>query len=147
MSKTYLINLGSVEDIPIGQGLCFIVIDPLSTNQNVKSLNSVDNGIERFNIGKEKVNKEEVAVFRLRDGRILAVENRCPHRRGPLSEGVIGDGKVVCPLHGHKFDLHTGVGSEHKECVRVFKTKIENEHIFLEYTLAAPIVGECIVQR
>ena len=102
MERSYCVNLGSVNDIPLGQGICF----------NVKG--------------------EEIAVFRSRDGRISAIENRCPHRQGPLSEGLIGNGKVICPLHGHKFDLNTGRGSETHECVRVFKTKVEDGQIFLE---------------
>lgn len=101
MEKTCQVKLCSVQDIPVGQGACFVI------------------------------QGAEVAVFRLRDGRVLAVENRCPHRQGPLSEGVAGNGKVVCPLHGHKFDLATGEGSEPSERVRVFKTWEENGGIFI----------------
>ena len=96
------ISLGSIEQIPIGQGRSFIIED------------------------------EVVAVFRTRDGRCLAVANRCPHRGGPLSEGIVGEGKVVCPLHGHKFDLATGQGSEAPECVRTFPVRIEDEQITLD---------------
>ncbi|MBI2957863.1 MAG: nitrite reductase (NAD(P)H) small subunit [Chloroflexi bacterium] len=49
-----------------------------------------------------------VAVFRTRDGRIFATQAECPHNRGPLFEGVAGAGRVICPLHGHAFDLATG---------------------------------------
>ena len=83
------INLGSAAAIPVGQGRCYIV-----------------GGLE-------------IAVFRQRDGRIFACENRCPHRQGPLSEGIVGSGRVICPLHAHQFDLHTGAGSEAHECVEV----------------------------
>jgi nitrite reductase/ring-hydroxylating ferredoxin subunit len=40
-----------------------------------------------------------------------------------LSEGVVGDGQVVCPMHGHRFNLADGSGSEPNECVRVFRVK------------------------
>ena len=63
---------------------------------------------------------EEIAVFRQRDGGLFATQNRCPHRQGPLSEGVCGAGKVICPLHGHKFDLATGQGAEPGEGVKVY---------------------------
>lgn len=55
-----------------------------------------------------------VAVFRLRDGRIFATQATCPHRRGPLADGLIGGGLVICPLHGYRFDLASGrpVGNE-----------------------------------
>ena len=106
MERTHVINLGNVSGIPLGQGICYMI------------------------------KEEEIAVFRSRDGRIFAVENLCPHRRGPLSEGVVGGGKVICPLHGHKFDLATGKGSERHECVRTFKTWVENEEIFMEHVAA-----------
>lgn len=103
MDKKMTVNLGSVEQVPLGQGMCFVVHD------------------------------EEIAVFRPREGGLLAVGNRCPHRQGPLSEGVVGGGKVVCPLHGHKFDLATGQGSEAHECVRIFKIAAENGQMMLDY--------------
>ena len=95
-------NLGNVNDIPLGQGICYIV------------------------------KGEEIAVFRSRDGRISALENRCPHRQGPLSEGIVGNGKIVCPLHGHKFDLASGQGAEKGECVRVFKIWEDQGQMMLE---------------
>jgi nitrite reductase (NADH) small subunit len=48
-----------------------------------------------------------IAVFRLRDG-FAAVDASCPHRGGPLSDGLVADGCVTCPLHGWRFDLRTG---------------------------------------
>lgn len=94
-------NLGSVGKIPLGQGFCFIV------------------------------GGEEIAVFRQRDGRIFATQNRCPHRQGPLSEGVIGDGKVICPLHAHKFDLCTGAGPQPAECLRTYPVRVSGGEILL----------------
>ena len=102
MKSVTMLNLGSAEEIPLGQGRCFLI------------------------------NGEEIAVFRTRSGRFLAVENRCPHRQGPLAEGIVGEGKVVCPLHGHKFDLVTGQGSESHECVEAFKITLENGQILME---------------
>ena len=99
------IHLGHVEQIPLGQGRCFMV------------------GVH------------EVAVFRSRDGRLFAAENRCPHRGGPLAEGIIGGSQVVCPLHGHKFDLITGQGSEAHECVKTFKVWEENQKIVMLFSL------------
>lgn len=104
MENIVHINLGPVDYIPLGQGLCFVILDT------------------------------EIAVIRSRTGKIFAIENRCPHRQGPLSEGIIGNGKVVCPLHGHKFDLATGQGSEGHECVKVFKTWIENGSVMVEFS-------------
>lgn len=50
----------------------------------------------------------EIAVFRTRAGEIFAAQATCPHAGGPLADGMIGDGRVICPLHGHAFDLRTG---------------------------------------
>jgi nitrite reductase (NADH) small subunit len=51
---------------------------------------------------------EQVAVFRLRDGSLRAIGAVCPHRGGPLADGLIDELVVVCPLHGHTFDTSTG---------------------------------------
>ena len=99
--KTMRIHLGSVEQIPLGQGYCF------------------------------KIGAHEVAIFRGRDSQLFAVENSCPHRGGPLADGIIGESKVICPLHGHKFDLVTGQGSEAHECVKTFKVWEENKNIVI----------------
>jgi len=104
MAKELVSNqvyLGSAHAVPPGQGRCYVV-GPL-----------------------------EIAVFRQRDGKIFAMENLCPHRQGPLSEGLFGDGKVICPLHGHKFDCDTGKGSEATECVRTFAVDESDGHLML----------------
>ena len=74
---------------------------------------------------------EEVAVFRQRDGKIFATQDRCPHRRGPLSEGIVGGNKVICPLHAHQFDLETGKGNESIECVELYHVEEVNGQMLL----------------
>ena len=54
------------------------------------------------------VDGRQVAVFRLRDGSLRAIDAVCPHRGGPLADGLIDERVVVCPLHGHAFDTSTG---------------------------------------
>jgi nitrite reductase (NADH) small subunit len=49
-----------------------------------------------------------IAVFRLRGGGIAATQAECPHRQGPLADGLVGMNSVVCPLHNWKFALATG---------------------------------------
>lgn len=51
----------------------------------------------------------EIAIFNLGD-RFLAIGNRCPHRSGPLADGIVSGDTVVCPLHAWKFSLDTGKG-------------------------------------
>ncbi|GIO56280.1 MULTISPECIES: nitrite reductase small subunit NirD [Paenibacillus] len=54
----------------------------------------------------------EIALFRLSDGDILAVENKCPHKGGKLSEGMVCGKDVHCPLHDWKIDLRSGCVQE-----------------------------------
>jgi nitrite reductase (NADH) small subunit len=49
-----------------------------------------------------------VAVFRTADDRVFALVDRCPHKAGPLSEGIVQGCAVACPLHGWVIDLQTG---------------------------------------
>ena len=47
-------------------------------------------------------------VFRTRRGEVYATQAHCPHRGGPLADGIIGARTVICPLHAYTFDLRTG---------------------------------------
>jgi len=49
----------------------------------------------------------ELALFNI-DGQFYALDGTCPHRGGPLGEGITEDGRVYCPLHGWEFDVKTG---------------------------------------
>lgn len=65
----------------------------------------------RVPLGEGKVFEADgvaMAVFRARDGRLFATEASCPHRQGPLADGMLGGALLVCPLHGFKFDLTSG---------------------------------------
>jgi nitrite reductase (NADH) small subunit len=74
----------------------------------------------------------EIAVFRTADDTLHAVDNRCPHRGGPLSEGIVHGPYVTCPLHNWVFDLRTGKAQGADEgCVRTIPLKVEGGRIFL----------------
>jgi nitrite reductase (NADH) small subunit len=49
-----------------------------------------------------------IAVFRTVDDRVFALEDRCPHKGGPLSDGIVHGHRVTCPLHNWVIDLATG---------------------------------------
>ena len=49
-----------------------------------------------------------VAIFRTDTAEVFAASNTCPHKQGPLSEGIVHGQKVTCPLHNWVFDLNTG---------------------------------------
>jgi nitrite reductase (NADH) small subunit len=75
------------------------------------------------------VDGREIAIFNLgTDDQFLAVDNRCPHRGGPLADGIVSGGSVVCPLHAWKVDLQTGSverPSGTRECVRSYPIRVE----------------------
>lgn len=72
------VMVGPVDEIPLGEGRTFAVGD------------------------------ERVAVFRTRSGQLFAVQAECPHKRGPLADGLLGGTTLICPLHSWKFDLRSG---------------------------------------
>ena len=81
-----------------------------------------------------KVGNRQIAIFNLGD-RFLAVDNRCPHKGGPLADGIVSGASVVCPLHAWKISLETGQGSNSasaSSCVETFRTRVERGVIFLE---------------
>jgi len=49
-----------------------------------------------------------IAIFRTVDDQIFALEDKCPHKNGPLSQGIVHDGCVTCPLHNWVISLETG---------------------------------------
>ena len=75
----------------------------------------------------------QIAVFRLDDGRLLAIEDRCPHRGALLSTGAVYDGdKVACLDHGWTVRLSDGeVEPPEQGCVRTFPVKVEDGSVFV----------------
>jgi nitrite reductase (NADH) small subunit len=80
----------------------------------------------------------DIAIFNLGD-RFLAVENKCPHRGGPLADGIVSGGTVVCPLHAWKIDLASGQvrnRPEENPCVKTFATAVQDGVVMLELLLS-----------
>ena len=102
-----VLELGPLDQIAAGQGRCFIA------------------------------GARQIAVFRLRDGRVFALDNTCPHRGGPLSEGVAGIDHgsgietVICPLHGYKFSLRDGRGLNNELHARSYPVEVRDGRIFI----------------
>jgi nitrite reductase (NADH) small subunit len=73
-----------------------------------------------------------IAVFRTADDRIFATEDRCPHKGGPLSQGIVHGTSVTCPLHNWVISLETGKaqGADQGE-VRTIKVKVEDGELFI----------------
>jgi nitrite reductase (NADH) small subunit len=73
-----------------------------------------------------------IAVFRTADNRVFAIEDKCPHKNGPLSQGIVHDGCVTCPLHNWVISLETGKaqGADEGE-TRTFPIKLDGHKILL----------------
>jgi nitrite reductase (NADH) small subunit len=103
-----MIEVGLVDHITVGQGRCIIA------------------------------EGRQIAVFRLRDGRLYALDNLCPHRAGPLSEGLVGIdhvsrlAAVVCPYHAYKFALIDGRGLDTDLHVRSYPLAVRDGRIYVD---------------
>jgi nitrite reductase (NADH) small subunit len=73
-----------------------------------------------------------VAVFRTLDDRVFALDDKCPHRSGVLSQGIVHGQSVTCPLHGWVISLADGTAAEPDEgCVPVIAVRLEGRRILL----------------
>jgi nitrite reductase/ring-hydroxylating ferredoxin subunit len=82
------------------------------------------------------VNDTEIALFHL-ENRYLAIANKCPHKGGPLCDGILAGTAVVCPLHGRRFDLETGMAVRASEpsSVATFPTRVEDGVILVDLSI------------
>lgn len=78
------------------------------------------------------VGNQAFCVARL-NGKISAIDNECPHHGGPLGQGTLEDGKVICPWHAYAFDVHTGSCDGAPELnVRAYEVTIQGEDVLLK---------------
>lgn len=83
------------------------------------------------------VGGREIAVFRSRDGKVFAVEGRCPHKGGPLADGMLIGEQVVCPLHAYRFDGTSGACDQANVCATgAFPAEVQNGTVFVTVPLA-----------
>jgi|SRR5437868_14672903 len=67
------------------------------------------------------------------DGKLAAMDNVCLHRGGPLGQGIIDQGKIVCPWHGWQYDPVTGAATHNAEAkVKVYPVKVEGDDLVIE---------------
>ena len=75
---------------------------------------------------------QEIAVFRTGDDKVFALANRCPHKGGPLSQGIIEGHAVACPLHNWKIALATGEAQgADKGCVPTIPVRIDAGRVLI----------------
>lgn len=75
---------------------------------------------------------EEIAVFLTSRGEFFALVNKCPHKHGPLSEGLVHGDSVTCPLHNWRISLRTGEAlGDDRGCTPTIPVKVESGRLFL----------------
>jgi nitrite reductase (NADH) small subunit len=104
-------------------------------------------------LGARRVDRPQglpVAVFRNAEDRVFALLDRCPHKGGPLSQGIVFGDSVACPLHNWNIALADGCARAPDEgCTPRFACKVEGGEVFLDagelatlaLDLAAPVAG------
>ncbi|QDK34960.1 MULTISPECIES: nitrite reductase small subunit NirD [Sphingomonadaceae] len=76
--------------------------------------------------------EKEIAVFRTGDGEVFALVNECPHKKGPLSQGIVHGHSVACPLHNWNIALRTGEAQgEDKGCTPTIAVRLEGERVLI----------------
>ena len=96
------VTLGSIDAIPEGEGRAFSV-GPL-----------------------------RLAVFRSRNGEVFATQAECPHRGGPLADGLLGGTTLICPLHSYKFDLTSGASLNGECSLKAYRARLERGQIVVD---------------
>ena len=77
------------------------------------------------------VDGRRIALFRAPSG-WYAVDAVCPHRSGPLEDGIVADRTVICPLHERRFDLATGAALGDGAGVRSYRVETRDDDVFLD---------------
>jgi len=77
--------------------------------------------------------RQDVAIFRNSEDKIFALLDRCPHKGGPLSQGIVFGERVACPLHNWNIELPSGCAMSPDEgCTQKFSLKVEDGQVYLD---------------
>ena len=85
-----------------------------------------------------KTDSVDIAVFRTSGDEVFAIKDQCPHKQGPLSQGIVHGTSVTCPLHNWKIDLASGEALGPDEgCTNTYGAKVENGVVYIDADKAA----------
>ncbi len=77
----------------------------------------------------------DIALFRTLDDQVFALRDRCPHKGGPLSQGIVHGRRVACPLHDWKIELDSGLAvAPDQGCAARYPTRVEDGRVSLSLT-------------
>lgn len=90
------------------------------------------NDIPKLGARVVKSPQGDIAVFRTADDEVFALRDKCPHKGGPLSQGIVHGKRVACPLHDWKIHLDSGTAVAPDEgCAASYPVRVENGMILL----------------
>ncbi|MFV1998103.1 MAG: nitrite reductase small subunit NirD [Acidiferrobacterales bacterium] len=90
------------------------------------------NDIPRQGARVVEVAEGNIAIFRTVDDKIFALRDKCPHKGGPLSQGIVHGNRVACPLHDWKLNLESGEAVAPDEgCAASYPVRLEGDTVFL----------------
>lgn len=76
----------------------------------------------------------EIAIFRTEHDSVFALQDKCPHKGGPLSQGIVHGERVTCPLHGWNLELDTGHACTPDEgCAVRYNARVDDGDVWLEF--------------
>jgi nitrite reductase (NADH) small subunit len=91
------------------------------------------NDIPRLGARVVRTASGDIAVFRTEDDEVFALDDRCPHKGGPLSQGIVFGERVACPLHNWNIELPSGCAMSPDEgCTQKFSLKVEDGQVYLD---------------
>jgi nitrite reductase (NADH) small subunit len=73
-----------------------------------------------------------VAIFRTAEEEIFAASDTCPHKAGPLSDGIVHGQRITCPLHNWVFDLNTGQAIGEDAAIPTYPVRIESGRVLID---------------
>jgi len=81
----------------------------------------------------KRAGQPSVAIFRNSEDKVFALLDRCPHKGGPLSQGIVFGERVACPLHNWSIELGSGCAAAPDEgCTQKFSVRVENGDVSLD---------------
>lgn len=82
----------------------------------------------------------DIALFRTATDQVFALKDSCPHKGGPLSQGIVHGTTVTCPLHNWKIDLGSGEALGPDEgCTNRFPVKVEDGKVYVALSVEAAV--------
>jgi nitrite reductase (NADH) small subunit len=86
-----------------------------------------------------RTDQQEIAIFRTESDQVFALLDRCPHKGGPLSQGIVFGTQVACPLHNWVINLDSGAAQAPDEgCTQRFAVRLEADRVLLDAASLEP---------